>query len=94
MSDKRVGTYVEVDLYGLPTDTVRKRFKTKIVNSNGVNPVYNSEEFLFKRVGREDYFIFCTHILCSLYTLYMSLKVSQVLVKCFTLIFRDDYFLS
>ena len=51
LSDKRVGTYVEVDLYGLPTDTVRKKFKTKIINSNGMNPVYDSDEFSFKRVG-------------------------------------------
>ncbi|XP_028393343.1 1-phosphatidylinositol 4,5-bisphosphate phosphodiesterase beta-4-like isoform X2 [Dendronephthya gigantea] len=50
LSDKRVGTYVEVDLYGLPTDTVRKRYKTKIVNSNGMNPVYDSEDFSFKRI--------------------------------------------
>ncbi len=50
LSDKRVGTYVEVDLYGLPTDTVRKKFKTKIINSNGMNPAYDSEEFSFKRV--------------------------------------------
>ena len=42
---------MEVDLYGLPTDTVRKRYKTKIVNSNGMNPVYDSEDFSFKRVG-------------------------------------------
>ena len=41
---------MEVDLYGLPTDTIRKRFKTKIVNSNGMNPVYDSDEFTFKRV--------------------------------------------
>ncbi|CAB3976733.1 1-phosphatidylinositol 4,5-bisphosphate phosphodiesterase beta-4-like [Paramuricea clavata] len=50
LSDKRVGTYVEVDLYGLPTDTVRKKFKTKIINSNGMNPVYDSDEFSFKRI--------------------------------------------
>jgi hypothetical protein len=23
LSDKKVGTYVEVDMYGLPTDTIR-----------------------------------------------------------------------
>lgn len=57
LSDKRVGTYVEVDLYGLPTDTVRKKFKTKIINSNGMNPVYDSDEFSFKRV------MYC-HFLC------------------------------
>ena len=25
---QRVGTYVEVDMYGLPTDTIRKEFRT------------------------------------------------------------------
>ncbi|XP_011300454.1 1-phosphatidylinositol 4,5-bisphosphate phosphodiesterase classes I and II isoform X2 [Fopius arisanus] len=50
LSDKRVGTYVEVDMYGLPADTVRKKFKTKIVPNNGINPVYDEEPFVFKKV--------------------------------------------
>lgn len=50
LSDKRVGTYVEVDMYGLPADTVRKKFKTKIVQNNGINPVYDEEPFVFKKV--------------------------------------------
>ncbi|KAF7262810.1 hypothetical protein GWI33_004021, partial [Rhynchophorus ferrugineus] len=29
LTDKRVGTYVEVEMYGLPADTVRRRFRTK-----------------------------------------------------------------
>ncbi|XP_043266529.1 1-phosphatidylinositol 4,5-bisphosphate phosphodiesterase classes I and II isoform X2 [Venturia canescens] len=50
LSDKRVGTYVEVDMYGLPADTVRKKFKTKIVPNNGINPIYDDEPFIFKKV--------------------------------------------
>ncbi|XP_070179515.1 1-phosphatidylinositol 4,5-bisphosphate phosphodiesterase classes I and II-like [Littorina saxatilis] len=50
MSDKRVGTYVEVDMYGLPTDTVRKKFRTKTVPNNGLNPVYEDDPFVFKKV--------------------------------------------
>jgi phosphatidylinositol phospholipase C beta len=45
-----VGTYVEVDMYGLPTDTIRREYKTKIVPSNGLNPVYNEEPFMFRKV--------------------------------------------
>ena len=50
LSDKKVGTYVEVDMYGLPTDTIRKEFKTRMVPANGLNPVYNEEPFLFRKV--------------------------------------------
>ena len=50
LSDKKVGTYVEVDMYGLPTDTIRKEFRTKTVPANGLNPVYNEEIFCFRKV--------------------------------------------
>ncbi|XP_036340679.1 1-phosphatidylinositol 4,5-bisphosphate phosphodiesterase classes I and II isoform X1 [Rhagoletis pomonella] len=50
LTDKRVGTYVEVDMFGLPADTVRKRFRTRIVRDNGLNPVYGEEPFVFKKV--------------------------------------------
>ncbi|KAF7386290.1 hypothetical protein HZH68_013422 [Vespula germanica] len=50
LTDKRVGTYVEVDMFGLPADTVRKKFRTKIVPNNGINPVYDEEPFVFKKV--------------------------------------------
>jgi phosphatidylinositol phospholipase C beta len=49
-SDKKVGTYVEVDMYGLPADTVRKKFRTRIVRDNSINPVYGDEPFVFKKV--------------------------------------------
>ncbi|XP_072265736.1 1-phosphatidylinositol 4,5-bisphosphate phosphodiesterase beta-4 isoform X2 [Pyxicephalus adspersus] len=50
LSDKKIGTYVEVDMYGLPTDTIRKEFRTKMVINNGLNPVYNEEPFVFRKV--------------------------------------------
>lgn len=50
LSDKKIGTYVEVDMYGLPTDTIRKEFRTKMVMNNGLNPVYNGEAFVFRKV--------------------------------------------
>ncbi|XP_028050806.1 1-phosphatidylinositol 4,5-bisphosphate phosphodiesterase isoform X4 [Monomorium pharaonis] len=54
LSDKKVGTYVEVEMYGLPTDTIRKEFRTKVVPANGLNPVYNEEPFLFRKVVLPD----------------------------------------
>jgi phosphatidylinositol phospholipase C beta len=54
LSDKKVGTYVEVDMYGLPTDTIRKEFRTRMVPSNGLNPVYNEEPFIFRKVVLPD----------------------------------------
>nr|CAD7199566.1 unnamed protein product [Timema douglasi] len=50
-SVQKVGTYVEVDMYGLPTDTIRKEFRTRLVPANGLNPVYNEEPFLFRKVS-------------------------------------------
>ena len=50
LSDKRVSTYVEVDMFGLPADTVRKRFRTRIVLNNGLNPIYDQEPFVFNKV--------------------------------------------
>ncbi|KAG8201637.1 hypothetical protein JTE90_012705 [Oedothorax gibbosus] len=54
LSDKKVGTYVEVDMYGLPTDTIRKEFRTRLVPNNGLNPVYNEEPFVFRKVVLPD----------------------------------------
>ncbi len=50
LSEKRVGTYVEVDMYGLPTDTIRREFRTKTVANNGLNPYYNEDPFVFRKV--------------------------------------------
>ena len=50
LSDKRISTCVEVDMYGLPTDTLRKKYKTKFVPNNGMDPVYEEDSFEFRRV--------------------------------------------
>uniref|UniRef100_A0A4W3HF78 1-phosphatidylinositol 4,5-bisphosphate phosphodiesterase n=1 Tax=Callorhinchus milii TaxID=7868 RepID=A0A4W3HF78_CALMI len=50
LSDKKVGTYVEVDVFGLPVDTRRKAFKTKTSQGNAVNPVWDEEPIVFKKV--------------------------------------------
>lgn len=38
-------------MYGLPADTVRRKYKTKIVPNNAINPVYDEEPFVFKKVS-------------------------------------------
>ena len=56
LSDKKIGTYVEVDMFGLPADTIRKEFKTKTVLVNGLNPIYTQvaggDTFVFRKVGQ------------------------------------------
>ncbi|RVE52618.1 hypothetical protein evm_002737 [Chilo suppressalis] len=54
LTDKRCGTYVEVDMFGLPADTVRKKFRTRVAPNNGINPVYGEEPFIFKKVVLPD----------------------------------------
>lgn len=55
LSDKKVGTYIEVDMFGLPADTVRKKFRTKIIRDNGINPIFAEDPFVFKKVGDNDF---------------------------------------
>ncbi|XP_044515425.1 1-phosphatidylinositol 4,5-bisphosphate phosphodiesterase beta-1 [Gracilinanus agilis] len=50
LSDKKVGTYVEIDMFGLPVDTRRKALKTKTSQGNAVNPVWEEEPIVFKKV--------------------------------------------
>ncbi|XP_031622948.1 1-phosphatidylinositol 4,5-bisphosphate phosphodiesterase classes I and II [Contarinia nasturtii] len=50
LSDKKVGCYVEVDMFGLPADTVRKKFRTRSVRDNALNPIFDDEPFVFKKV--------------------------------------------
>ncbi|XP_078086490.1 1-phosphatidylinositol 4,5-bisphosphate phosphodiesterase beta-1 [Mustelus asterias] len=50
LSDKKVGTYVEIDMFGLPVDTRRKAFKTKTSQNNAVNPVWEDDPIVFKKV--------------------------------------------
>lgn len=70
LSDKKVGTYVEVDMYGLPTDTIRKEFRTRMVPANGLNPVYNEEPFLFRKVSpfSDDY----NYVIASSFRIFLS----------------------
>ncbi|KAI6189843.1 Phosphoinositide phospholipase C [Aphelenchoides bicaudatus] len=50
LCERKVGTYVEVEMYGLPTDTIRKEHRTKTIPGNGLNPVYNEDPFVFRKV--------------------------------------------
>lgn len=63
LCERKVGTYVEVEMYGLPTDTIRKEHRTKTIPANGLNPgrvleyqsslsflVYNQDPFIFRKV--------------------------------------------
>ncbi|XP_043931726.1 1-phosphatidylinositol 4,5-bisphosphate phosphodiesterase beta-3 isoform X2 [Protopterus annectens] len=49
LSEKKVGIYVEVDMFGLPVDTKRK-FRTKTSQGNSLNPVWDDEPFVFQKV--------------------------------------------
>ncbi|XP_063002398.1 1-phosphatidylinositol 4,5-bisphosphate phosphodiesterase beta-3 isoform X1 [Elgaria multicarinata webbii] len=49
LSDKRVGIYVEVDMFGLPVDTKRK-FRTRTSQGNSFNPVWDEDPFVFHKV--------------------------------------------
>lgn len=50
LTDKKVGVYAEIDMFGLPVDTRRKAFKTKTSQGNAVNPVWDEEPIVFKKV--------------------------------------------
>nr|AUC64089.1 phospholipase C [Neogonodactylus oerstedii] len=50
LQERRAGCFAEVEMYGLPADTFRKRFKTKTVPNNCLNPVWDEEPFVFKKV--------------------------------------------
>uniref|UniRef100_A0AAY4CBM6 Phosphoinositide phospholipase C n=1 Tax=Denticeps clupeoides TaxID=299321 RepID=A0AAY4CBM6_9TELE len=50
LTDKKVGVYVEIDMFGLPVDTRRKAFKTKTSQGNAINPVWDEEPIVFKKV--------------------------------------------
>lgn len=55
LSDKKVGTYVEIDMFGLPVDTKRKAFKTKTSQGNAINPVWDEEAIVFKKVRHKTF---------------------------------------
>ncbi|XP_068163943.1 1-phosphatidylinositol 4,5-bisphosphate phosphodiesterase beta-3 [Antennarius striatus] len=49
LTDKKVGAYVEVDIFGLPADTKRK-YRTKTSNGNSLDPVWEDEMFVFNKI--------------------------------------------
>ncbi|XP_034078825.1 1-phosphatidylinositol 4,5-bisphosphate phosphodiesterase beta-3 isoform X2 [Gymnodraco acuticeps] len=49
LTDKKVGVYVEVDIFGLPADTKRK-YRTKTSNGNSLDPVWDDDMFVFNKV--------------------------------------------
>uniref|UniRef100_A0A8C5B799 Phosphoinositide phospholipase C n=1 Tax=Gadus morhua TaxID=8049 RepID=A0A8C5B799_GADMO len=49
LTDKKVGVYVEVDIFGLPADTKRK-YRTKTSNGNSLDPVWDDEMAGFSKV--------------------------------------------
>ncbi|XP_051918314.1 1-phosphatidylinositol 4,5-bisphosphate phosphodiesterase beta-3 [Hippocampus zosterae] len=49
LSDKKVGVYVEVDIFGLPADTKRK-YRTKNSNGNSLDPIWDDDAFVFNKV--------------------------------------------
>lgn len=49
LSDRKVGIYVEVDMFGLPVDT-RRKYRTKTSQGNSFNPVWDEEPFDFPKV--------------------------------------------
>ena len=49
LTDKKVGVYVAVDIFGLPADTKRK-YRTKTSNGNSLDPVWDDEMFVFNKV--------------------------------------------
>uniref|UniRef100_H3CA47 1-phosphatidylinositol 4,5-bisphosphate phosphodiesterase n=1 Tax=Tetraodon nigroviridis TaxID=99883 RepID=H3CA47_TETNG len=49
LTDKKVGVYVEVDMFGLPADTKRK-YRTKTSNGNSLDPVWDDDMFVFTKV--------------------------------------------
>jgi len=54
LSDKKIGTYVDVDLYGLQADTIRKEYRTKTIPANGLNPRYDESVFEFRKIVLPD----------------------------------------
>ena len=58
----RCGIYVELEMYGLPTDTVRRRYKTKTVQSTQMNTVWNEEQWVFKKVWMDYGVLIIKHI--------------------------------
>lgn len=57
-------------MYGLPTDTIRKEFRTRMVMNNGLNPYYNEEPFVFRKVRHPCHVILNISLVCSFLVLF------------------------
>lgn len=50
LSERRSNTFVEVEMYGLPVDTIRRK-RTKIAVNNGINPQFDRDKpFVFEKI--------------------------------------------
>ncbi|KAF0039146.1 hypothetical protein F2P81_009630 [Scophthalmus maximus] len=49
LTDKKVGVYVELEIFGLPADTKRK-YRIKTSNGNSLDPVWDDEMFVINKV--------------------------------------------
>lgn len=72
-------------MYGLPADTVRRKYKTKIVPNNAINPVYDEEPFVFKKVCHlqeilKKGVLYCTKLIILSYERYLLLNSLIVVV--------------
>lgn len=68
-------------MYGLPTDTIRKEFRTRLIPSNGLNPVYNEEPFLFRKVSHNQIRILVVELRtdgCSMQVVLPDLAVLRI----------------
>lgn len=68
LTDKKVGVYVEVDIFGLPADTKRK-YRTKTSNGNSLDPVWDDEMFVFNKV----------HVILNVFQMFLSLVIVNAL---------------
>uniref|UniRef100_UPI003AAA6303 1-phosphatidylinositol 4,5-bisphosphate phosphodiesterase beta-3 n=1 Tax=Centroberyx gerrardi TaxID=166262 RepID=UPI003AAA6303 len=49
LTDKKVGVYAEVEIFGLPADTKRK-YRTRTSNGNSLDPVWEDDMFVVNKV--------------------------------------------
>ena len=80
-------------MYGLPADTVRKRFKTKIISNNGMNPVWDEDPFVFKKVflpWKWHYFYLLLNY-CILKTVFENFFISLISVLKF-FCYKTDFY--
>lgn len=86
---KKVGTYIEVDMFGLPADTVRKKYKTKTINNTGINPQYEDDGFIFPKVRNHFHLILESQIISALHG--NGTVGSNLLINVFFFFFRFIY---